>query len=372
MSIKVAFLLGSLNRGGAETLILDIISNAEILGLSTSLIYRKDGELKTDYINTGRPIIKLKPKNRFDLYYFIRLRKILLKENIKIVHAQQPIDAFFIKIACWRTNICTALTVHGHYYHFSKYKQWFLKNLFAHMHLLVFVSQTQLNDFDKRGLINTTTRKKAFVIHNGVSLKKLVPQNTNSLASEFDLSGNEIILGSVGNFGAGRDQMTICRFLNLLNQKGVIFRFFFIGKKNNNEPDRYENCVQFVHDNDLNNRVFFLGSRNDVPEILNQLDAFIYSSEHDTFGIAVIEAMLAQKVIFVNDLEIMKEITEDGTVGTIFQTKNEQDLFEKFMHFYKNQTLYKNKARRVSEYVSNKYNINTYIQTLQKHYFNLT
>jgi len=47
--MKVAYLLGSLNRGGTETLLLDVFSNADKASYEMIGIYRKDGAYRNDF-----------------------------------------------------------------------------------------------------------------------------------------------------------------------------------------------------------------------------------------------------------------------------------------------------------------------------------
>jgi glycosyltransferase involved in cell wall biosynthesis len=118
----------------------------------------------------------------------------------------------------------------------------------------------------------------------------------------------------------------------------------------------------------LEQKVFFLGARNDVPEILTQLDSFIYSTEHDTFGIAVVEAIMAGVPVFVNDLEVMKEITANGEYATLYKTKDEKDLVREFMLFLQNREAYILKTKKSAQLVRNRYSIDMHIENLKNIY----
>src|SRR4051812_32344099 len=112
--MKIAFLLGSLNRGGTETLMLDSFLCAAEADFEMMGIYRKKGDLYGGFSSTGVQLYQLAPKSAFDLGYFVRLRKLLKGARVDIVHAQQPLDAFYAYIATAFTRIKIVQTVHGY------------------------------------------------------------------------------------------------------------------------------------------------------------------------------------------------------------------------------------------------------------------
>ncbi len=126
------------------------------------------------------------------------------------------------------------------------------------------------------------------MVYNGISFDKFnekyeIPDFIKKIA----LPTERLKMAMVGNFVSVREHYTICKFLKLLHQQGIDSDFYFIGKKDDNEAWRYDDCVKFCNANGLNDCVHFLGTRNDVPAILQNIDAFVYSTDHDTFGIAV-------------------------------------------------------------------------------------
>jgi glycosyltransferase involved in cell wall biosynthesis len=366
--IKVAYMLGSLNRGGTETLMLDTFGRKEILP-ECVCIYRKTGVFEREFQSAGVKMLKIKPsKNIFA--YFRALRQALRKEQITIVHAQQPIDALYAFLACLGLNIKVALTLHGYDLSTGKMGKIFLKFILPRTTVNIYVSHHVKEYYSKKYHLQSD---RQFVIYNGVSFSKIIEKDINnkSLRQELKIAENIILLGMVGNFVPGREPMTVCRFLKLLSESQKPFHFVFAGKKSDAQPQIYEDCVTFCKDNGLTDKVTFLGSRNDVPAILSQLDAFVYSTDHDTFGIAVVEAMAAGIPVFANDWPVMNEITENGKYATIYQTKNEEDLFQKFSTFLQNKETYSLKAKQSSEYVRNTFSIQNHIAELNKLYKSL-
>lgn len=365
--MKIAYLLGSLNRGGAETLLLDVFRNAKQYKLDAIGIYRKEGVLEPDFRQSGVIMHKLSVGiNRIS--YFIRLRKLLLNNKVEIVHAQQPIDAFYARLACLGTGIKVVLTFHGYDFTDRKSGMLILKLIIKRTDTNIFVSETQRQYYQQKYKLKPENQE---VVYNGVSFDKLDIVSGHfrtSLRAELSVSPDSFFLGSVGNFVPGRDQLTLCRFLKRLNEQEVDFHFLFVGNRSDMVPHLYDDCFNFCQQNGLSDRVSFLGSRNDVPSILSQLDAFVYATDHDTFGIAVVEAMAAGIPVFVNDWKVMNEITGNGKYATLYKTKDEGDLLQQFMLFLHDKAAYKAKANDVSQFVRAKYSIARHLEKQKEVY----
>lgn len=368
--MKIAFLFGSLNRGGTETLMLDVCRNLNNSDFEAIGIYRKKGVMEQDFLSTSVKFHYL-PVEKNKIAYFVRLRKLLIAEKVTIVHAQQPLDAVLAKIAMSATKTKVILTVHGFDTTEKNKKNKLLDFILKRTNKNIYVSQFQKRYYTTKYHLN---EKKQIVIYNGIDFKKIEPtanEKSSDLRNELHINRETLLFGMVGNFTAVRDPMTVCRFLKLLNQKQVDFLFVFVGKKVDNEPERFDECLDFCKKNDLNERVRFLGSRQDVPNILHQLDAFVYSSEQDTFGIAVVEALAAGISVFVNDWEVMKEITENGNLAILYKSKDEYDLLDKFMLFLQSKEKFQSKAEGVKNTVRKKYDINSYLIHLKEIYASL-
>ena len=371
MNVKVAYLFGSLNRGGTETLLLDVFYNARINNLNAIGIYRKSGALENDFLESGITMKHL-PTGGNVLTYVFNLRKEILKYDIQIVHAQQPIDAFYARLACLGTNIKVVLTFHGYDFNEGKLGRAILKYIINHTDANIFVSESQSQYYKSKYKLKNENQ---FVIYNGISFDKLDNFSNRSTATdhfpdkmikdELHLKEETLLLGSIGNFVPGRDQFTLCRFLNLLDKNEVDFHFLFVGKKSDNNPQLYDDCYNFCKKNNLLSKITFLGTRNDVPSILRQLDSFFFATDHDTFGIAVVEAMAAGIPVFVNDWEVMNEITSFGKYATVYKTKDEANLLQEFMLFLQNRNTYQLKAKEAAKFSRELYSIEKHIADLK-------
>ena len=377
--MKIAYLLGSLNRGGTETLLLDVFRNASANQLDAIDIYRKSGVLESDFISSTVQLYKLPfQKNVFN--YFFRLRRLLINQDIKQVHAQQPLDALLAWIATPGLDMKIILTLHGYDLQEGRLGKLILSFILKRTDTNIYVSNAQRAYYQEKYRLDENKQR---VVYNGISFKKfdgVKSATTHSMTSshtmskedilrdELKLAPDTIFFGTVGNFNNVRDQLTICRFLKLLKKEDVSFHFVFVGKKVDNSADLYDDCVNYCRQNNLLENVSFLGSRDDVPGILSQLDAFVYATDHDTFGIGVVEAMAVGIPVFVNDWQVMSEITDSGKYATLYKTKDEQDLLRQFLLFLQDKTDFLTKAANASSFVRHKYSIEKHIEKLKQVY----
>ena len=368
-------MFGSLTRGGTETLMLDVFLNARKYGLDAISVYRKTGEFEQDFMNSGVPMFKLVPKTNI-LVYLLRLRKLLLSHQVDIVHAQQPIDALYAYLACKGTKMRIILTLHGYDFNDNQASRSVLKYIISRTDKNIFVSNAQQHYYVSKFKLN---HEKQCVVYNGISFSKIIDafdkqaidhllHGEHNIKKELNISDNSLLITSVGNFLPARDQMTLCKFAMELKKLGVNFHLILIGKRVNFSPESYDNCISFCRDNKLSRDVSFPGVRSDVPEILAQSDAFVYATYHDTFGIAVAEAMATGIPVFVNDWKVMQEITADGKYASLYKTEDEKDLLEKFMLFLENKNSFIYKTKLAQQFVRETYSIESHISNLMQQY----
>ncbi len=356
--MKVAYLLGSLNRGGTETLMLDVLKNSSFAPFDMITVHRKDGVLKEEFYKCGKSICKLAPRFPYDPVYLLKLRGLLLKEKVDLVHAQQILDACYAYWALRGTGIKIVYSIHGYYEEIGKR----IQSVSDKVDKTIFVSECQRQYYLDSLSID---RSKTEVIYNGISFNKLILSNRKNVEKL------KLKFGMVGNFVAVREQKTVCEFLKLLKDENVSFDFYFVGRRDDSEPWRYDNCVDYCQKNGLSECVHFLGSRSDVPMLLSEWDAFVYSTDHDTFGIAIIEAIATGLPTFVNDYAVMKEVTQDGRWAYLYKTKESRDLLIRFMDFVNNKEVYCDRARKDAETVRKEYSIERHIENLNACYLAL-
>lgn len=359
--MKVAFFLGALNRGGTESLILDVCRCHAKAPFEVVCLYRKEGTYSSEYHKTDARLVKIE-KKRSLLRYLLDIRAFVKREGVDIVHAQTPSNTILciFALAFLKTKIVT--TFHGIFE--NKHAKTQLQFITKHCERVCCVSNYERKYYtDVMGL---RPLDKLCTVYNGVNFDKLNRKCTGEKGGNNSNKRSIIRLCTVGNFVPGRTPWIIAQALKYINDKGVHnFDFSFIGRRMESQGWRYDKCVEICKG--MKN-VHFLGARSDVPQLLQQMDGFVYSTENDTFGIAVVEAMAAGLPVIVNDWDVMKEITHNGKWATLFKTEDVEDCANKIQDLIEHLPKRKEIAKQVAKEVREEYSIEKHIARLNEVY----
>ena len=360
--MKVAFFFGALNRGGAESLVLDVCKKKDIAPFEMVCLYRKDGDYLESFKETGVDMLKVEKRGGL-LKYLLSFRKAVLSSHIDIVHAQTGFNALICIAALAFTRIKLITTLHGLY--FASATWWKRKLVYWKSKCLICVSAFEKQYYE--GKWHLPAENKLRVVYNGMDFSKLdsiVPDEGHPV----DLGKDGLNMVMVGSFRGVRAHSFICEVADALNKTGFPFNLYFVGRRDALEHQLYDRCVAFCNAHGLSEKVHFLGNRSDIPYLLKQMDLFIYASNQDTFGIAVLEAMAAGLPVIVNDWAVMKEITDGGKLAVLYETGNVQDCVSRILAFQqmKNQRseILEQSARDVASIVRERYSIEKHIQNL--------
>lgn len=362
--MKVAFFLGALNQGGMESLMLNICKHKDSAPFDFIVIYRKDGSLSGAFSETGVKMVKIPKKNL--PRYFNDIRKTVKAEKCDVVHSQTPSNTMVLALALLgMPSVRVVTTFHGFSFADSS---WLLRKIVYHTSdRIICVSEYERQYYREKWRIQGIG--KFSVVYNGIDFDRLDSEVVLDLNLPVASSGPKLAM--VGSFMSGRDQLSLVKALAELRRSGTDdFDFYFIGRKIDSEPERYDNCVEVCRKENLKN-VHFLGERCDVPAILHHIDGFVYCTEHDTFGMAVIEAMGVGLPVVVNDWVVMKEVCsleceEDSAM--LFDSGSVKACAEAIKAVIDDLDRSKSHALELLPKVRNKYSIDVHINSISDIY----
>ena len=168
-------------------------------------------------------------------------------------------------------------------------------------------------------------RARFEVVHNPVDLEQWNPARIDRAKARARLGEagrRRVLCGVVAQLSPWKGQDTAIEALRLLCAEGVDAHLILIGSpKFVAKATRFDNRAYLarlraiVADAGLEERVSWLGERDDVPELVRALDVLLLPSIEEPFGRAVIEAMALEVPVIATDVGGPPEIISDGYEG---------------------------------------------------------
>lgn len=366
--MKVLYFIDSLSRGGAETQALDVCRNASRFGLELILVTTLSGALEDEFRSSGVEFIKLERRFPVDLYLVSQLRKIIKERAILIVHGYQAVEGIHLYLAAHGLDVKKVLSFQG--FVSDRKNRLSLKFLIPRMDANVAVSRGLQDWLAETDGLDTT--KNFSVLYNGADPARLQPTG-RSLREELKITSYAVLFGMNGNFyrDPRKDQLTVCRALPKVFQEIPNAHFVFAGGIEPGAEDKMADCLNFCIENGITERVHFLGSRSDVPDVLDALDVFVFSSLQEGLPVAVTEAMLAGVPMIVSDIEPLLEASGDGEYAEIFPVGDAETLAEKMIDLGKNSEKRSELAKRAKQFANDNFSIDAHFRELLKLYNSL-
>ncbi|MDY5795759.1 MAG: glycosyltransferase [Fusobacterium gastrosuis] len=261
---------------------------------------------------------------------------------------------FFQYLPAYITKIKGAkhfIFLHGSVEHFFQgIRKYFKKLFFKKLNKFDYVctvSEEMLNQL--REVFPKLTNKQE-TIYNPFDYKKIKEKAKDY--SELSKEEKELItkpyICSVGRINEGQKDFTtlINSYKKLVDGNKIEENLVIVG----DGPD-LELLEEYVKKLKLDQRIFFLGRKNNPYVWIDNCKLFVLSTKFEGFGLVLTESMLLnKKVISSNCLVGPKEILENGKYGKLFEIGNIEELSKKIL------ITLSEEEKETEEYVIKKFN----------------
>ncbi|MBK7377405.1 MAG: glycosyltransferase [Ignavibacteriales bacterium] len=358
MKLKSLYLRSSFDNGGTETLLLNLFNYPQSQ-IQFHYAFLKDGNLIVRLKSDTNKYYKVFRKSKIDFGVLFKLSRIIKSENIKVVHTMMFELFYAVLLKLWHPGLRIFHTIHGYFEENNVWAPKFESILILFTKCTFTVSNAARNILIEKGYPN----KKIKVLYNAVSLPSIASlDEMKAFKDKIKYHPNNIIAGMIGDFVWWKDQITIIKAYNILKNEIPDLKIVFIGQEN----ELTEKCKTIVAIEDINKRVFFLGSLENASKYLTVFDLFIMSTTMDTFGIVVIEALMQEIPVIASEIEVMKELSDNGRYFDLFEKQNPEKLAEKIKILCNKEE--PTKTKDALQYSLNIYSYEKYINNLKEIY----
>jgi len=322
---KLVFILNNFLIGGTERVLLEIIKNLDRDKFEINIItIFGSGPIEIEFRKLGIPIFFAGPKKYpasllFKVVWILSIPFILLRlmvllrkinPNIIITSLYQSDILGFWASFCLNTKL---VSIQHDVIRINLIIAWFKTIAFKKANRVIAISN-EVKEF----LIEyfKVPASKIEVIYNGVDFEKF-------LSFQKADKDWEPVFGTIARLDKIKGHIYILKAFKKLKNEGVkLPRFIFVG----NGSER-ENLEHFMKENDLSN-VKFVGEVLDVGEYLKQIDIFLFPSLSEGLGVAIIEALVAKKLIIASNVGGIKELIKHNKTGILIEPTNIDDIYK--------------------------------------------
>jgi glycosyltransferase involved in cell wall biosynthesis len=158
--------------------------------------------------------------------------------------------------------------------------------------------------------------ERILVIHNGVDVRSFSLPRGAFRRSE-GIPAECTVITTVGRLDTQKGLPYLLEAAELVTRGHPEVRFLVVG-----EGPRRGDLVRHRDRLGLTERVWFLGFRTDVPQILADSDVFVLPSLWEGLPIALLEAMAAGLPVVATDVPGVTEVVTDGETGLVVPGKD--------------------------------------------------
>ncbi len=212
---------------------------------------------------------------------------------------------------------------------------------------------------------------KVVVLHEGIDIDSFKNNLSKKDVYQKDHGADEKFFRiiNIGNIAELKGQKLLLEALSGEEFNNIDFKVFFVGEANFKRDQDYKKALEeFIINNRLTNKVFFLGFKKNVNDYINHSDLLVHCPVLDEgFGLVILEAFCFEKVVVATRTGGIPEIIEDGVNGFLCKI-DKQDLANKILYVYNNQDKLGHIRDNAIKTVSEKFTLKNQIRKTEKIY----
>ena len=262
----------------------------------------------------------------YSLSLAVKIREVAVQYDLDIVHSHYAIPyatSAFLAKEMLRTvgrDLKTITTLHGTDITLVGLMPSFYE--IARFSIGVGDAITTVSQFLKDETINEFKIERPIdVIYNFVDCNEFRPARNNDMRGRYVKPGEKLLI-HVSNFRKVKNIPTVIEVFSRI-KRDCGCKLMLVG-----DGPELEAIERMVVERQLSDSVIFLGDQEFIADILPAADVFILPSEHESFGLAALEAMSCGLPVVTSDAGGLSEVIEHGETGYLYDPHDVDGMSE--------------------------------------------
>ncbi|VAX36391.1 hypothetical protein MNBD_PLANCTO02-2026 [hydrothermal vent metagenome] len=237
---------------------------------------------------------------------------------------------------------------------------------------LIAVSQATKDFHLQQGI----PEKQLQVIYNGVDCHLFQPRpSTKMLHNELKLPPETFLIASIGQIGLRKGQNFLAKAAVQTSRKMPNAHYLMIGERHSSKQesiDFKQNIISQFAQAGISHRLHWLGFRNDVFQLLNEIDLLVHPAHQEPLGRVLLEASAAGTPIVATDVGGTTEILKHQHSALLVPAGNTTSLVTAIQTVYDNPLKRKELANNARKNVIHKFSIEQVAEKMKHFWCNIS
>lgn len=348
--------------GGGQRQSLFLARELHKKGYPLLFVVQPQSPLYEKAVKANLPVFPLKIRNEFDIPAIFRLAGVMKREKCLLAHYHDShslaIGAFadyLVKIPIRIISRRVAFPPKKNLFFRAKYKR--------NIDSIIAVSHDVKRVLVEGGIDPELVR----VIPDGTDFSVFEEAaSSDYLRRELSFAPDDYLVGIVAHLTDNKGHKHLLQAAKILKEKEPKIKLVVVGEG----PLKMELNRQ-VRQIQVQDMVFFLGFREDIPQILASLDLFVLSSYLEGMGSSILDAMACRLPVVATQVGGIPEVVIHGETGLLVPPRRPEALADAVLKLYGDRTFASSLGQKGYELVHQRFSAEAMADKIIRLYENL-
>jgi len=313
LPVKILQISSARTYGGGERHFVDLCRELALRGHEVHVVLRPTNEwqAKLDFIPNER-IIHASIRNSFGIFSAQKIARYVRENGIEIAHAHAGRDYIPASLVCrMASGVKFVLTRHV-LFPMKAFHKLALRNLSKAIAVSSAVA---------KNLEDIFPASKIALIPNGLDEPELSGEKRKELREAFrffhEIPFDVPLIGTVGELKPLKGQRDFVLAAAEIAGSFPEARYVIVGRDNSVGRTFRAELRRLAKVFGIGQRMLFLDWIDDLPSLMSALDVFVSPSHSESFGLAILEALVCGVPVVSTETEGAKQLIDPGTTGIL-------------------------------------------------------
>ena len=329
--MKILHVITTVNRGGAENHLIDLVEKQLSEGHQIFVAYLKGDGYWSDYlISKGADVKDLRLRYYGHLTPLFKLIILINKISPDVIHGHMPPAELYSRIAIIfsKTKSAFVISKHNDEPFFKGIGSEFVGRWVSRRSKKIIAISDSVNKYMQFNL--DVRPDKLTTIRYGLDASKYDAGKTEALQlrAQWAKNSGDILIGTVARLVPQKALHVLLKAFAKYKLKSSLVAVLVVVGRGPLEQE----LKKLAEDLDIADSVKWVGFREDIHNVMNVFDIFALTSAYEGFGLVLLEAMAAGKPVVATNVSAIPEVVVDKETGFLCNAFDAEAFASAFFH----------------------------------------